>query len=238
MSMFLEHFPDDNKQHGWVEVVCGSMFSGKTEELIRRLKRAEFANQKLLLVKPTIDDRYHKEDVVSHQGTSFNAIAVKNANAILDIWRKEKVVAIDEAQFFGNDLVQVCRELAASGKRIIVAGLDQDYLGEPFEPIPQIMSIAEYVTKLHAICVVCGNPANHSQRLVSGGSRVLIGAKEAYEPRCRDCFDLALSRGDAPTKDAGLDATGDGANAASTNTVSPSTTDSSAKMSPRAHDAS
>ncbi len=214
------------------------MFSGKTEELIRRIRRANIARQRTEIFKPAIETRYSEEEVVSHDASSLRSTPVATAGQIILLAMDTDVVGIDEAQFFGNDLVQVCRELAASGKRIIVAGLDQDYLGEPFEPIPQIMSIAEYVTKLHAICVVCGNPANHSQRLVSGGSRVLIGAKEAYEPRCRDCFDLALSRGDAPTKDAGLDATGDGANAASTNTVSPSTTDSSAKMSPRAHDAS
>jgi len=188
MSMFLEHFPDDNKQHGWVEVVCGSMFSGKTEELIRRLKRAEFANQKLLLVKPTIDDRYHKEDVVSHQGTSFNAIAVKNANAILDIWRKEKVVAIDEAQFFDEGIIDVCNYLAQKGVRVIVAGLDMDFQGVPFGPMPHLLSIAEYVTKVHAICLSCGNLAQFSHRTVDDKEQVMVGAVEEYKPLCRSCF--------------------------------------------------
>tara|TARA_R110002072_G_scaffold232309_1_gene389689 strand:- start:43230 stop:43805 length:576 start_codon:yes stop_codon:yes gene_type:complete len=186
--MFLEHFPDDNKQHGWVEVVCGSMFSGKTEELIRRLKRAEFANQKLLLVKPTIDDRYHKEDVVSHQGTSFNAIAVKNANAILDIWRKEKVVAIDEAQFFDEGIIDVCNYLAQKGVRVIVAGLDMDFQGVPFGPMPHLLSIAEYVTKVHAICLSCGNLAQFSHRTVDDKEQVMVGAVEEYKPLCRSCF--------------------------------------------------
>jgi len=173
------------------------MFSGKTEELIRRIRRANIARQHTEIFKPAIDTRYSDEEVVSHDASALRSTPVTTAGQIILLAMDADVIGIDEAQFFGNDLVQVCRELAASGKRVIVAGLDQDYLGEPFEPIPQIMSIAEYVTKLHAICVVCGNPANHSQRLVSGDSRVLLGAKEAYEPRCRDCFDLALSRGDS-----------------------------------------
>lgn len=186
--MFLEHFPDDIKQHGWIEVVCGSMFSGKTEELIRRLKRAEFANQKLLLVKPLIDDRYHKENVVSHQGTSFNAIAVKNSKVILDIWKKEKVVAIDEAQFFDEGIVDVCNSLAEKGVRVIVAGLDMDFQGVPFGPMPHLLSIAEYVTKVHAICLSCGNLAQFSHRTVDAKEQVMVGAVEEYKPLCRSCY--------------------------------------------------
>ncbi|HIP32859.1 MAG TPA: thymidine kinase [Crocinitomicaceae bacterium] len=186
--MFLEHFPDDVKQHGWIEVVCGSMFSGKTEELIRRLKRAEFANQKILLVKPQVDDRYHKENVVSHQGTSFQAIAVKDSSVIKDIWKKEKVVAIDEAQFFDEEIIDVCNYLAEKGVRVIVAGLDMDFQGVPFGPMPDLLSIAEYVTKVHAICLSCGNLAQFSHRTVDAKEQVMVGAVEEYKPLCRSCY--------------------------------------------------
>ncbi len=188
MNMFLEHFPDDVKQHGWIEVVCGSMFSGKTEELIRRLKRAEFANQKILLVKPRVDDRYHKENVVSHQGTSFQAIAVKDSSVIKDIWKKEKVVAIDEAQFFDEKIIDVCNYLAEKGVRVIVAGLDMDFQGVPFGPMPHLLSIAEYVTKVHAICLSCGNLAQFSHRTVDAKEQVMVGAVEEYKPLCRSCY--------------------------------------------------
>jgi len=188
MNMFLEHFPDDVKQHGWIEVVCGSMFSGKTEELIRRLKRAEFANQKILLVKPQVDDRYHKENVVSHQGTSFQAIAVKDSSVIKDIWKKEKVVAIDEAQFFDEEIIDVCNYLAEKGVRVIVAGLDMDFQGVPFGPMPDLLSIAEYVTKVHAICLSCGNLAQFSHRTVDAKEQVMVGAVEEYKPLCRSCY--------------------------------------------------
>lgn len=186
--MFLEQIPSEGRQHGWVEVVCGSMFSGKTEELIRRLKRAEFANQKILLVKPIIDDRYHKENVVSHQGTSFNAISVKNAAEILNIWKKEKVVAIDEAQFFDDEIVKICSQLSSQGVRVIIAGLDMDFTGMPFGPMPNLLSIAEYVTKVHAICVSCGNLAQFSHRTVSQKEQVLVGAVNEYKPLCRACY--------------------------------------------------
>ena len=186
--MFLEHFPDGKNQHGWVEIVCGSMFSGKTEELIRRLKRAEFANQKILLVKPTIDDRYHDNNVVSHQGTSFNAISVKDAATILDIWKNEPVVAIDEAQFFDQGIVDTCNFLAKNGVRVIVAGLDMDFKGVPFGPMPYLLSIAEYITKVHAICVSCGNLAQFSHRTVEQEEQVLVGAVEEYKPICRSCY--------------------------------------------------
>lgn len=186
--MFLEQFPENGVQRGWIEVVCGSMFSGKTEELIRRLKRAEFASQKILLVKPKIDDRYHKKNVVSHQGTSFEAVTVQNAAEILDIWKKEKIVAIDEAQFFDDGLVDICNQLAKKGVRVIIAGLDMDFKGVPFGPMPHLLCIAEYVTKVHAICVSCGNLAQFSHRTVEDKEQVLVGAVEQYKPLCRTCY--------------------------------------------------
>ncbi len=186
--MFLEHFPSEGRKSGWIEIVCGSMFSGKTEELIRRLKRAEFANQKILLVKPTIDDRYHKEKVVSHQGSSFEAICVSDSNEILTLWKKEKIVAIDEAQFFDDNVVAVCNELSKKGVRVIVAGLDMDFTGEPFGPMPRLLAIAEYVTKVHAICVSCGDLAQFSHRTVEDKEQVLVGAVEEYKPLCRMCY--------------------------------------------------
>ncbi|MEJ6775804.1 MAG: thymidine kinase [Crocinitomicaceae bacterium] len=186
--MVLEHFPDEVKNHGWIEVIFGSMFSGKTEELILRLRRAQFANQKILLIKPKVDDRYHKENVVSHQGNSFDAICVKNALEILSVWRKEKVVAIDEAQFFDDGIINLCNELSKKGTRVILAGLDMDFKGVPFGPMPQLMSIAEYVTKVHAICVSCGNLAQFSHRTVKGADQVLVGALEEYKPLCRSCY--------------------------------------------------
>lgn len=201
--MTLEpHVLKTSRTAGWIEVVCGSMFSGKTEELIRRVRRANIARQRTEIFKPALDTRYSEDEVVSHDESALRSTAVATASQIILLAQDSDVVGIDEAQFFGDDLTEVCRQLAESGKRVIVAGLDQDYLGQPFEPMPQIMAIAEYVTKLHAICVVCGNPANHSQRLSGGTSRVLLGAEEAYEPRCRDCFDLALSRGDKPAQPA------------------------------------
>lgn len=195
--MTLEpHVLKTSRKAGWIEVVCGSMFSGKTEELIRRIRRATIARQRTEIFKPALDTRFSEDEVVSHDERAIRSTPVAAASQIILLAMDTDVVGIDEAQFFGEDLVEVCRELANTGKRVIVAGLDQDYLGQPFEPMPQIMAIAEYVTKLHAICVVCGNPANYSQRLVAGGGRVMLGAKEAYEPRCRDCFDLALSKGE------------------------------------------
>ena len=186
--MFLEHFPDERRQYGWIEVICGSMFSGKTEELIRRLKRAQFANQKILLIKPNIDKRYHKENVVSHQGSSFEAICVENAAAILELWKDEKVVAIDEAQFFDAEIISVCNELSKNGARVIVAGLDMDFQGIPFGPMPNLLSIAEYVTKVHAICLSCGNLAQFSHRTVGETEQVLVGAVNEYKPLCRSCY--------------------------------------------------
>ncbi len=186
--MFLEQFPSEGKPHGWLEVICGSMFSGKTEELIRRLKRVEFAQQKLLLFKPHIDNRYSEENVVSHEGSSFQAIPVADSSEILKYWKKERIVAIDEAQFFDSGIVAVCNELTKEGVRVIVAGLDMDYLGNPFGPMPQLLCIAEYITKVHAICVSCGNLAQFSHRKIAESSQVLVGAVEAYEPLCRSCY--------------------------------------------------
>ena len=186
--MFLEQFPEHGVQRGWIEVICGSMFSGKTEELIRRLKRAEFASQKILLVKPKIDDRYHRENVVSHQGRSFEAVTVAEASDILTEWKNEKIVAIDEAQFFDMGLVDVCNQLAKQGVRVIIAGLDMDFQGVPFGPMPHLLAIAEYVTKVHAICVSCGNLAQFSHRMVEDKNQVLVGAVEEYKPLCRTCY--------------------------------------------------
>jgi thymidine kinase len=186
--MFLEQFPGEGRQNGWIEVVCGSMFSGKTEELIRRLKRAEFANQKLLLFKPKIDDRYHEENVVSHQGSSLSARVIDHSSEILKVWTNEKVVAVDEAQFFDAGISEVSNVLAKKGVRVILAGLDMDYKGVPFGPMPSLLAIAEYVTKVHAICVSCGNLAQFSHRTVTETGQVLVGAIEKYQPLCRSCY--------------------------------------------------
>ncbi len=186
--MFLEQIPSEARQNGWIEVICGSMFSGKTEELIRRLKRVEFAQQKLLLFKPAIDNRYHEEQVVSHKGSSLVAIPVSSSAEILKHWKKERIVAIDEAQFFDPGLVTVCADLAKHGVRVIIAGLDMDYLGKPFGPMPSLLCMAEYVTKVHAICVSCGNLAQYSHRTTKDEGQVLVGAVEKYEPLCRSCY--------------------------------------------------
>lgn len=186
--MFLEQFPEDGKRHGWIEVICGSMFSGKTEELIRRLKRAEFANQDLLLFKPRIDKRYSEENVVSHNGISFQAIQVDSSADILEGWKKERIVAIDEAQFFDMGVVDTANKLAQKGVRVICAGLDMDFKGNPFGPMPHLMAAAEYVTKVHAICMSCGNLAQFSHRKTKEKEQVLVGAVEEYEPLCRSCY--------------------------------------------------
>ena len=186
--MCLEQFPSERRQNGWDEVVCGSMFSGKTEELIRRMKRAQFANQKMLLFKPIIDDRYHTTNNVSHQGTSIQAIPVTDSSEILKSWTDQKVIAVDEAQFFDMGLVAVCNQLADKGVRVIIAGLDMDYLGAPFGPMPELLAIAEYVTKVHAICVSCGNLAHYSHRISNEEGQVVVGAIEKYQPLCRTCY--------------------------------------------------
>lgn len=175
-------------QTGWIEVICGSMFSGKTEELIRRLKRARIARQRVEIFKPAMDTRFGGAEIVSHDDRGIPSCPVATAGQILLLASEADVVGIDEGQFFDKELVSVCEQLARDGKRVIVTGLDQDYTGAPFEPMPQVMAVAEFVTKLHAICMVCGAPANHSQRLTRAGDRVVLGATESYEPRCRDCF--------------------------------------------------
>ena len=186
--MFLEQFPIQNRSNGWVEVICGSMFSGKTEELIRRLRRAEFAKQDLILFKPSVDKRYSENNVVSHRGTEFNAVLVASSLEILNNVENQKVVAIDEAQFFDDKLVEVASELAGRGIRVILAGLDMDYTGTPFGPMPALLASAEYVSKVHAICVSCGNLAQFSNRLVADTDQVMLGAVEEYRPLCRSCF--------------------------------------------------
>ena len=186
--MFLEQFPEDGKYRGWIEVICGSMFSGKTEELIRRLRRVKFAGQELLLFKPKIDKRYSEENVVSHNGASFEAIQVDSAKEILEHWTKERIVAIDEAQFFDEDIVQITSHLAAHGVRVICAGLDMDFQAKPFGPMPSLMASAEYVTKVHAICMSCGNLAQFSHRKTKEKEQVLVGAVDEYEPLCRSCY--------------------------------------------------
>ncbi len=186
--MFLEKDSNNSKRTGWIEVVCGSMFSGKTEELLRRLTRARIARQKVEVFKPGVDKRYDDEDVVSHDSKKSSSIPVENAAQILFYAEDFEVVGIDEAQFFGDELVSVCNELANNGKRVIIAGLDMDYLGKPFGPIPQLMATAEYVTKVHAICMRCGNLANYSHRTVKNDKLVVLGETDAYEPLCRKCF--------------------------------------------------
>ncbi len=186
--MFLESV---NKA-GWIEVVCGSMFSGKTEELIRRLKRAQFARQKVEIFKPKIDVRYSEEDVVSHDANTIRCTPVENSGNILLLTGDVDVVGIDEAQFFDSNIVSVCKALANSGIRVIVAGLDMDYLGNPFGPMPELMAVAEYVTKVHAICVRCGNLAHHSHRLSDNEKLVMLGEQHDYEPICRHCFNQVV----------------------------------------------
>jgi thymidine kinase len=186
--MFLENTLLPHQPKGSIEVICGSMFSGKTEELIRRLKRAQFAKQKVEIFKPAIDTRYDDVKVVSHNSNSIHSTPVPSSSNILLLASDVQVVGIDEAQFFDEGLVTVCNQLADSGVRVIVAGLDMDYLGKPFGPIPALLAIAEHVTKVHAICMRCGNIANHSHRITNESSLVLLGETNNYEPLCRDCF--------------------------------------------------
>lgn len=174
---------------GWIEVICGSMFSGKTEELIRRLRRAQIAKQEVEIFKPAIDDRYSADHIVSHSEQRIRSIAVKDAREILEKSEDAQVVGIDEGQFFGMELIDVCNELANQGKRVIVAGLDQDYRGVPFEPMPQLLAVAESITKTLAICMKCGSPANKTQRITKQRDRVIVGATDVYEARCRKCYE-------------------------------------------------
>ena len=164
------------------------MFSGKTEELIRRLRRAQIAKQRVMIFKPKIDNRYSAERIVSHNTQSLDSIVIDNANEILGLSKDAQVIGIDEGQFFSSDLIGVCEDLAHRGKRVIVAGLDQDYRGKPFEPIPHLLAIAEYITKTLAICMVCGNPADRTQRITDQQELVVVGAQNVYEARCRKCF--------------------------------------------------
>ncbi|MCF0176270.1 MAG: thymidine kinase [Bacteroidales bacterium] len=186
--MFLEN----GRRTGSIEVICGSMFSGKTEELIRRLKRAQFAKQKVGIFKPAIDVRYSEDKVVSHDSHSIASTPVKSASEILELAAGAEVVGIDEAQFFDQSLVDVALALANRGVRVIVAGLDTDFKGKPFGPMPGLLAVAEDVQKVHAICVKCGHLANHSHRLSKSNKLVVLGEKEVYEPLCRDCYNKAV----------------------------------------------
>lgn len=202
----VEEFAFDNTEErrkgrqtgtGWVEVIAGSMFSGKSEELIRRLNRARIARQKVQVFKPKIDARYSKEEIASHSGQTHDSTPVTTAAELMNLVHEEtEVVGIDEGQFFDIAIVDAVNQLAADGKRVIVAGLDQDYTGKPFEPMPQLLSVAEFITKTHAICVKCGGTANYSQRTVESEALVEVGASDKYEARCRRCF---VPHADAPT---------------------------------------
>lgn len=188
-----ESIHGERRGRGRIEVICGSMFSGKTEELIRRMKRAEFARQRVEIYKPLVDTRYSKDDVVSHDHNVIPSTPVDSSAEILLLSGDIDVVGIDEAQFFDNGLADVCNELANRGVRVIVAGLDMDYLGKPFGPIPYLLAIADEVTKVHAICVRCGSLAYISHRLVHNDKRVLLGEKQEYEPLCRECYNKAVA---------------------------------------------
>jgi thymidine kinase len=178
----------ENSRKGWIEVICGSMFSGKTEELIRRLKRARIAKQSVEIFKPALDKRYHEKDIVSHDAHTVQSTPVESSSQILLLAGDVDVIGIDEAQFFDDELSNVCEILANRGIRIIVAGLDMDYLGKPFGPLPQLLSVAEYVTKVHAICIRCGDLAHYSFRTAENSSRIMLGEQESYLPLCRSCF--------------------------------------------------
>ncbi|MEM8525331.1 MAG: thymidine kinase [Bacteroidota bacterium] len=187
--MFLEpHYR--RQRQGWIEVICGSMFSGKTEELIRRLKRAKIAGQRVEVYKPKIDTRYDEKKVVSHDANHILSIPIAHSKQLLELPEDITVVGVDEAQFFDLELPTVCQQLASRGVRVIAAGLDMDYKGQPFGPIPYLLAVAEYITKVHAICPHCGNLATHSYRLVNEEDQVVLGEKESYEPRCRHCYGM------------------------------------------------
>jgi len=187
----------EDKNHGWIEVICGSMFSGKSEELIRRVRRVQIAKKKVQVFKPAIDNRYEIQYIYSHNGSKVEAINVENPNDIPNMLKEDtEVVGIDEVQFFHDDIIKIAQILADQGKRIIIAGLDQDFRGEPFGPMPKLLAIAEYIDKLQAICMVCGKSASRTQRLVNGvpakysDPTILVGAKESYEARCRKCHEI------------------------------------------------
>jgi thymidine kinase len=188
-TMFLEpHFK--GQRTGWIEVICGSMFSGKTEELIRRLKRAKIAGQRVEIFKPKLDTRYDAIKVVSHDANAIDATPIPKPNKMLENLEGVQVIGIDEAQFFDNTLTDVCQKLALSGIRVIIAGLDMDYRGKPFGAMPHLLAVAEYITKVHAICQQCGNLATHSYRKAQDQSAILLGEKDSYEPRCRTCYEM------------------------------------------------
>ena len=176
------------KNSGWIEVICGSMFSGKTEELIRRIRRAEIAKMKTIIFKPNIDNRYSSNHIVSHNQSKMESVIINDVDEIIDLSKEIDVVGIDEAQFFSNDLVSVSKKLARDNKRVLVAGLDTDFRGKPFGAMPALMCESDYLDKLRAICVKCGNPASFSQRLINDSEQVLIGETDIYEARCRNCF--------------------------------------------------
>ena len=196
--MFLEHTGPRGPRKGWIEVICVSVVSGKTEELIRRLRRAEFARQKVEIFKPGVDKRYHDNDVVSHEGTSIRSTPVPGSSHLLLLTNAIEVVGIDEAQFFDSGLPAVCEQMANSGIRVIIAGLDMDFQGRPFGPMPALMSMAEYVTKVHAICMRCGDLAQYSHRTTASQDLVVLGETDSYEPLCRNCFMTARSKPAAP----------------------------------------
>jgi thymidine kinase len=188
----MEQYPSGRP--GWIEVITGSMFSGKSEELIRRLRRAQIARQHVQVFKAAVDTRYSADAIVSHSEMKLPSVPVKtSAELLVQVRPDTEVIGIDEGQFFDAELPAVCTRLAKEGRRVIVAGLDTDYLGRPFEPMPQLLAIAEYITKTLAICMICGGPANHTQRLVASNARVLVGASGTYEARCRHCFDPTLA---------------------------------------------
>ncbi|SEL27355.1 thymidine kinase [Parapedobacter koreensis] len=183
-----DRFVQRDASYGSIEVICGSMFSGKTEELIRRMRRAQFAKLDVEIFKPTMDTRYHQTDIISHDSNHIPSTPVDHSSAILLLSSSTRVVGIDEAQFFDDELPNTCNTLANRGIRVIIAGLDMDFKGRPFGPIPALMAIAEHVTKVHAVCMRCGAPANYSYRIAKDKQKLLLGEKESYEPRCRACF--------------------------------------------------
>lgn len=183
-----DRFVGRDTPYGSIEVICGSMFSGKTEELIRRMRRAQLARLTVEIFKPAMDTRYHHTNITSHDSNSISSTPVDHSSTILQLGSAANVVGIDEAQFFDNELPNVCNRLANGGIRVIVAGLDMDFMGRPFGPVPALMSIAEHVTKVHAVCIRCGAPANYSYRVAKGEQKLLLGEKDHYEPRCRACF--------------------------------------------------
>ena len=192
--MFLEQYSKEENRKGWIEVITGSMFSGKTEELIRRINRVKIAGQKIMVFKPAMEKRYSTDKVVSHDAKKVESVAVYKANDILKFVKDIQVVCIDEAQFFEKTLTKVCDQMANSGKRVIVAGLDMDYSGKPFGPMPELLVTAEYITKLHAICTNCGELAQYSHRLIPEKEKIVLGEKNEYTPLCRKCYKLVTNK--------------------------------------------